>query len=72
MYWQPEIETLAPEELRALQLTRLRASLAQAARAPFYARRFSELGLNPQDIKSLDDLARLPFTTKSEIGRAHV
>ncbi len=67
MYWQPEIETLAPEELRALQLTRLRASLAQAARAPFYARRFSELGLNPQDIKSLDDLARLPFTTKSDL-----
>jgi len=67
MYWQPEIETLAHEALRDLQLTRLRASLAQAARAPFYARRFAELGLNPGDIKSLDDLARLPFTTKGDL-----
>lgn len=67
MYWQPEIETLDPEALKALQLTRLRASLAQAARAPFYARRFAELGLDPGDIKSLDDLARLPFTTKNDL-----
>ncbi|MCA1906212.1 MAG: phenylacetate--CoA ligase, partial [Desulfarculus sp.] len=67
MYWQPEIETLAPEALRSLQLTRLRASLAQAARSPFYAKRFAELGLNPEDIKSLDDLNRLPFTTKGDL-----
>ena len=67
MYWQPEIETLAPEALRELQLIRLRASLLQAARSPFYARRFAELGLDPADIRGLDDLARLPFTTKSDL-----
>ncbi len=67
MYWQPEIETLAPEALKALQLTRLRASLAQAAHAPFYAKRFAELDLHPEDLTSLDDLTRLPFTTKNDL-----
>lgn len=58
-------ETLPREELQALQLTRLRASLTRALRVPFYEKHLA--GLNPQDIRSLDDLRRLPLTTKADL-----
>lgn len=61
-------ERLGEAELRALQLERLRASLAHAyANNPAYARKFDEAGVNPEDVKSLADLARFPFTTKADL-----
>ncbi|HEU4969110.1 MAG TPA: phenylacetate--CoA ligase PaaK [Sphingomonas sp.] len=59
------------EELRALQLERLKATLAHAAaNSAHYRKAFAEAGVDPSDLQSLDDLARFPFTTKADL-RAH-
>ncbi|MGW5371808.1 phenylacetate--CoA ligase PaaK [Streptomyces sp. NPDC004009] len=61
-------ERLGPEELRALQLERLRASLRHAyEHVPFYRAAFDEAGVRPEDCRSLGDLAHFPFTTKSDL-----
>ncbi|MEU3856662.1 phenylacetate--CoA ligase PaaK [Streptomyces sp. NPDC028722] len=61
-------ERLGPEELRALQLERLRASLRHAyAHVPFYRESFDKAGVRPEDCRSLADLAHFPFTTKSDL-----
>ncbi|MEU0050500.1 phenylacetate--CoA ligase PaaK [Streptomyces sp. NPDC006309] len=61
-------ERLGPEELRALQLERLRASLRHAyEHVPFYRESFDRAGVRPEDCRSLADLARFPFTTKSDL-----
>lgn len=62
------IETAPPEELRALQLERLRWSVRHAYdHVAHYRRAFDEAGVGPDDIRSLADLARLPFTTKATL-----
>ncbi|MEG2939160.1 MAG: phenylacetate--CoA ligase [Oscillospiraceae bacterium] len=66
MFFQKEIETMPREEIRALQLTRLRESAARAYTVPLYKKKFDELGIKPDDIKSLDDLRNLPFTYKAD------
>ena len=59
------------DELRALQLERLKATLAHAADdSPHYRRAFADAGVHPSDLRSLHDLARFPFTTKADL-RAH-
>ncbi|MFH8342142.1 phenylacetate--CoA ligase PaaK [Streptomyces sp. AM6-12] len=61
-------ERLGPEELRALQLERLRASLRHAyEHVPFYRESFDQAGVRPEDCRSLEDLARFPFTTKADL-----
>lgn len=72
MYWQPEIETLAPDALRALQLERLRATVERvAAHVPFYRRRFAEAGFSPADLRRLEDARRLPFTTNADLRESY-
>jgi phenylacetate-CoA ligase len=62
------IETASVDELRALQLQRMRASLAHAYRnSPVYRAKFEAHGVHPEDLKCLADLARFPFTTKSDL-----
>lgn len=62
------IETASRDELQALQLDRLRWSLAHAyAHSPVYRRKFDEAGAHPDDLRTLADLARFPFTTKSDL-----
>ncbi|HEY5209823.1 MAG TPA: phenylacetate--CoA ligase PaaK [Stellaceae bacterium] len=62
------IETAGIDELRALQLSRLQRAVALAAHAvPHYRQAFAAAGVAARDIKSLDDLARLPFTTKDDL-----
>ena len=56
MYLHPEMETLTRPEIERLQLERLQKTLRQCMRSPFYKRRFDEIGLTPDDIRSLDDL----------------
>jgi phenylacetate-CoA ligase len=66
------IETAALAELRALQLDRLKWSLAHAyTDNPRYTALFDAAGVNPQDLKSLGDLARFPFTAKSNLREAY-
>jgi phenylacetate-CoA ligase len=55
------------DELRALQLERFRETVARAARVPHYRRAFAAAGIRPGDVKSLDDLAKFPFTTKEDL-----
>ncbi len=66
---QPEFEAMEPEELELLQLERLQSSLTRAYRqVKFYRRQFEQTGLRPQDIQSLGDLARLPFTSREDLS----
>jgi phenylacetate-CoA ligase len=67
VYWDKALETLNPVELRDLQLNRLKDTLRRAARSPFYRERLKEAGLAPENMKSLDDIRRLPFTTKDDL-----
>ncbi|MFD4772115.1 phenylacetate--CoA ligase PaaK [Streptomyces niveus] len=61
-------ELLGRDELEALQLTRLRATLRLAyERVPFYRESFDAAGLRPDDCRSLADLARFPFTAKTDL-----
>jgi phenylacetate-CoA ligase len=66
-YWNPKTETMARDELAALQLHKLRR-LCQwaAARSPFYQRSFREAGFDPEQLRSLDDLRRLPLLTRDQ------
>ena len=62
------IETASRDELSALQLSRLKTSLARAyEHVPHYTRAFDEAGVHPSDVTSLADLARFPFTTKADL-----
>ena len=62
------IETASTDELRGLQTERLRWSVHHAYdNVDHYRRSFDAAGVHPSDIKSLDDLARLPFTTKADL-----
>jgi phenylacetate-CoA ligase len=65
--WSDAIESASADELRALQLERLRETVTRALRVPHYQRKFSVAGVGPADIENLADLARLPFTTKEDL-----
>ncbi len=62
------IETAGIDELRALQLVRLQDAVSRADRqVPHFRRKFAAAGIKPSDLKTLDDLARFPFTTKEDL-----
>jgi phenylacetate-CoA ligase len=62
------IETASRDEIQALQLQRMTWSLNHAyANSPFYRQSFDAAGVHPDDLKSLSDLARFPFTVKADL-----
>jgi phenylacetate-CoA ligase len=62
------IETASRDELAALQLERLKWSLTHAyENSPVYRRKFDEAGVHPDEVKTLADLARFPFTSKKDL-----
>lgn len=62
------IETASRDEIAALQFHRMKRSLRHAyANSPFYKKRFDEHGVHPDDLKTLADLAKFPFTTKTDL-----
>jgi phenylacetate-CoA ligase len=67
--FQREIETLPRPRLAALQLDRMRATLARVGRNPAWAKRLG--GARPEDLRTPDDWARLPFLTKDELRDAY-
>ncbi len=70
--WEPQLECLHRTELEQLQLERLEATLSRVYRhVPFYRRRLDELGFDPDELRSIDDLRRLPFTTKADVRENH-
>ena len=66
-YFNPEAETMPREQLEQLQLERLQKTVNHCMNSPFYQKRFQELGITPADIKTLDDVRKLPFTTKEDL-----
>ncbi len=68
MIWNEKIECMAHDELEELQLKRLQDVVKRAYETvPHYKKRFDESGIKPEDIKSLDDIQKLPFTTKDDL-----
>lgn len=66
-YWQEEIETMPREALQALQLQRLKKTISIASHSPYYGKVFREIGITADDIHSLADIRKLPFTTKADM-----
>ena len=64
-YLHPDKELMSRQEIEELQLKRLKETVRHCMNSPFYKKRFEEEGLTPDDIKSLDDLKKIPFTTKN-------
>ena len=65
--WDAQHETMDREQLRALQLERLQATVTRVhERVPFYRDKLAAAGVEPGDVRTLDDVAALPFTTKSD------
>ncbi len=66
--YQPELECMDRERLRALQLERLKATVKRCYdNVAVFKARMDKKGLKPDDVKSLEDLAKLPFTTKQDL-----
>ena len=67
MYLHPEMETMTRPQIEELQLARLKKTVAHCMNSPFYKQRFAECHLRPEDIKTLEDLQKIPFTTKQDL-----
>jgi phenylacetate-CoA ligase len=68
MYYNEEFETLPRPALEALQLKRLKAMIERIyATVPFYRESFAKAGVLPDDLQSLDDLRKFPFTVKQDM-----
>jgi phenylacetate-CoA ligase len=67
-HYYSDVETAPLEELRALQSYRLLKTVRHVyEHVPFYRQKFDEMGLKPEDIKSIDDVCKLPFTYKQDL-----
>jgi phenylacetate-CoA ligase len=70
-YFDERIETMPPAWTRRLEEERLAEQLARCyERSPFYRRKFEEAGVRPEHVERVEDLARIPFTTKDELRAA--
>lgn len=72
MIWNKEAECMSKEDKERLQLERLKEIVSTAyEKVPFYQERFKKAGIRPEDIQSLGDLEKLPFTTKTDLRDAY-
>lgn len=70
-YWNMITETMPRDKLEKLQLSAFRERMKRAiAHSPFYQKRYREAGVEPDDIKTLEDVRRLPLVSKEELGIA--
>ena len=68
MYYDEKLETMSKEELKALQSERLVSTVKRVyENVPYYRKKMDDIGLTPDDIKSVDDLYKLPFTYKQDL-----
>ncbi len=68
MFFQNDIQTMSRSDIESLQLDRLKKLVKYCYdNVPFYHKRFDEAGVSPDDIKSLKDIERIPFTTKADM-----
>ncbi|MBE6934387.1 MAG: phenylacetate--CoA ligase [Ruminococcaceae bacterium] len=71
-YYQPEIETMPAAQIRELQNERLLKQVRHVwDNVPYYRKKMEEKGVTPDDIRSLDDLHKLPFLTKDDLREAY-
>ncbi len=71
-YYQPEIETASPEQIRSWQNERLVKQVQHVwDNVPYYRAKMEEKGVTPADIQSVDDLHKLPFLTKADLRDAY-
>ena len=67
-FWDKEIETAERSRIEQIQLQRLQQTVAWALQTPFYKKRLTQVGIHsPEDIRSLQDLQRIPYTTKDDL-----
>ncbi len=72
MYWEALNECMPQDEREQLQLERLQATLFRVyMNVPFYRKTFDALGTDPDAFRSLDDVRRLPFTTKDDLRASY-
>ena len=70
--FEPQFETMPRPEIVQLQLERLQSTLSRVYRnVKFYREKFDRIGFLPEDILSLDDLTKLPFTTKEDLSNSY-
>lgn len=68
MIWNSEMECMSREQMREVQGEKLRKIVAHAyANSPFYKKRLDGHGVHPSDIKTIDDIVKLPFTVKQDL-----
>ncbi len=67
MFWDERHETMRPDELEHLQLSRLRETIERVQHVPFYRDLLAQEGVRAEDIRTLEDLQRLPFTRKQDL-----
>ncbi|MHB8171154.1 MAG: phenylacetate--CoA ligase family protein [Thermincolia bacterium] len=68
MIWEPTYECMSRDELQAIQFDRLQTTLYRVyEKVPFYRQLFDQNGITPRDIKSLEDVRKVPFTTKDAL-----
>ena len=66
-YLDPEQETMSVEQIKALQVERLKETVKRCMNNPIYKQRLEEAGVTPENITSVDDIRRIPFTTKQDL-----
>ena len=66
-YFNPERETMTREQIEAFQLERLKETVRHCMNNEFYQKKFKEAGITPDDIQTLADVRKLPFTTKADL-----
>ena len=72
MMWNEKIETMSSEDKKKLQSERLVAQVKKLYETvPFYKKRMDEKGVTPADIKSIDDISKLPFMTKDDLREVY-
>ena len=67
MFWDERHETMRPEELEKLQLSRLRETIERVQHVPFYRDLLAREGVRLEEIRTLEDVQRLPFTKKQDL-----
>ena len=67
MYLHPRFETLQRSEIENLQMERLHDTLKACMNSEFYRKRFRDAGITADDIRTLDDVTKIPFTTKQDL-----
>ncbi|MBC7101465.1 MAG: phenylacetate--CoA ligase [Methanobacteriales archaeon] len=72
MIWNEEMECISRDDLKELQLKRLQETIKRVyENVPYYKKKLEENNIYPEDIESLEDIKRLPYTTKEDLRRVY-